>query len=146
MRFTVQTYIAAPPAVVWDLLADWEGSAAWMVDATTVRVIGAQRAGVGTTVEAVTRIAGIPMTDVMVVTAWQDERLIEVEHKRWPIKGPARFLITPEGSGTRMAWDEDLVPPFGRLGAIGGRILRRPIERLLRKSLRRLRAIAEARR
>jgi uncharacterized protein YndB with AHSA1/START domain len=145
MRFEVQTYVAAPPAVVWALLLDWEGSAEWMVDATTVEVLGAQREGVGTRVKAVTRVAGIPLTDVMEVIAWEPERLIEVWHHRWPIRGPARFVMSPEGEGTRFLWVEDLLPPFGRLGEIGGRVLRGPIERLLRKSLTKFRRLAEAR-
>lgn len=145
MRFEVSSHIAAPPSVVWELLLDWEGSAAWMVDATTVRVVGEQRTGVGTRIEAVTRVAGVPLTDRMEVVAWEEGRLIEVMHRRPPIVGPARFLLAPEGNGTRMTWEEDLVPPLGKLGEIGARVLRRPIEALLAKSLQRLRRIAEAR-
>lgn len=145
MRFAVETFVDAPVSRVWEVLLDWEGSTEWMVDATTVEVIGSQREGVGTRVRAVTRVAGIPLTDVMVVSAWENERLIEVDHQRWPIKGPARFIIEPEGAGTRFIWEEDLTSPLGALGEFGGRVLRRPIEALLRKSLRKFRMVAERR-
>lgn len=143
-RFRVSVHIDAPLPRVWELLADWEGSAAWMVDATTVEVVGSRREGVGTHVRAVTRIAGVPLTDEMVVTAWEPPQTIEVMHVGWPIKGPAWFSIAPEGDGTRFEWLEELEPPLGPIGEAGGRILRRPIERVLRASALKLKALAEA--
>lgn len=142
--FEVAERIAAPPARVWAVLLDWEGSAAWMVDATTVEVVGTQREGIGTRVRAVTRIAGIALTDVMVVTDWIPERLIRVRHVGWPIRGDAWFRLEPDGAGTRFDWGEELTPPLGPLGEIGGTLLRRPIERVLGASARKLRALAEA--
>ena len=135
----------APPERVWELLADWEGSAAWMVDATSVVVVGQQREGVGTRVRAITRIAGISLTDVMTVTAWEPGRLLEVFHEGKPIHGRAWFALAPHDDGTRFEWVEDLVPPLGRLGELGGRVLRAPIEAVLRKSMHKLRALAESR-
>ncbi len=143
--FRVVERIDAPVARVWDLLLDWEGSAAWMVDATTVDVIGAQREGVGARVKAVTRIAGIPLTDHMEVVAWWPQRLIQVQHHRPPIKGLAWFALAPlPGNATRFEWGENLKPPFGVLGQIGGRILRAPIQSVLRSSVRKLKALAES--
>jgi uncharacterized protein YndB with AHSA1/START domain len=142
-RFRVATHINASPERVWALLKDWEGSAEWMVDATSVEIVGSQREGVGTKVRAVTRIAGVPITDVMTVTAWEAPNRLEVSHEGWPIKGPAWFELTPDAGGTRFEWVEDLVPPLGPLGEIGGRVLRAPIERVLRKSLMKLKVLAE---
>jgi carbon monoxide dehydrogenase subunit G len=142
-RFHVATHIAAPPERVWDLLKDWEGSADWMVDATSVEVLGDQREGVGTRVRAVTKIAGVPITDVMTVLVWDAPRRLEVEHEGWPIKGPAWFQLSTDAGGTRFDWIEDLDPPLGFLGELGGRVLRAPIERVLRKSLMKLKDLAE---
>ena len=142
-RFAVSTHINAPPERVWGLLKDWEASSEWMVDATSVEVLGAQREGVGTRVRAVTRIAGIPLTDVMTVTVWDEARRLEVDHEGWPIRGPAWFLLEPDAGGTRFEWVEDIKPPLGPLGEIGGRVLRAPIERVLRKSLMKLKRLAE---
>lgn len=143
-RFRVEAHIDAPPSRVWELLKDWEGSAAWMVDATTVEVLGEQRTGIGTRVRAVTRIAGIPLTDLMEVVGWEEGRLISVMHHGWPIRGLAWFALHPtEDGGTRFEWAEELDPPLGPLGELGGRVLRSPIERVLRKSLTKLKRLAE---
>lgn len=139
--FKVVSQIDAPPARVWEVLKDWEGSAAWMVDATTVEVITPQREGVGVRVRAVTRIAGVPLTDEMEVTAWEPERLIQVRHHRPPITGIAWFALSPSGSGTRFEWGEKITPPLGALGEIGGTILKKPIEAVLRASARKLAAL-----
>jgi len=141
-RFRVITHIDAAPQRVWDLIADWEGSAEWMVDATTVEVLGEERE-LGARIRAVTRIAGIPLADVMTVTTWEPPRLLEVHHDGWPIKGPAWFMLTPDAGGTRFEWVEEVDPPLGPLGELGGRVLRAPIERVLRKSLAKLRRLAE---
>ena len=127
------------------MLADWEGSAAWMVDATTVEVIGQRREGVGTRVRAVTRIAGIPLTDEMTVTRWEPPRLMVVRHHRAPIRGPAWFELTPNDDGVTFDWVEEIDPPLGPLGELGGVVLRRPIEAVLAKSARKLKALAEGR-
>lgn len=121
----------------WEVLADWEASAAWMVDATTVEVLTPLRDGVGTRVRAVTRVAGIPLTDIMEVTRWEPGRIIQVMHEHWPIRGLAWFELIPEGARTRFEWVEELDPPFGPLGELGGLLLRRPIEALLMNSARR---------
>lgn len=141
--FRVATRIRAEPSRVWDLLADWEGSAAWMVDATTVDVVGGQRTGVGTKVRALTTIAGIKLVDVMEVVGWEEERLIAVMHHGWPIRGLAWFELVPTENGTWFEWAEELDPPLGPLGELGGLILKRPIERVLRKSVGKLKALAE---
>lgn len=143
--FRVLTRIGAPPSRVWKLLADWEGSSAWMVDATTVEVVGDRREGVGTRVKAVTTIAGVPLTDEMEVVAWEPNRLIGVMHHRRPIRGLAWFELREAADGTTLfEWAEELDPPLGPLGELGGMILRRPIERVLRKSAAKLKRFAES--
>jgi uncharacterized protein YndB with AHSA1/START domain len=143
--FRVLTRIDAPASRVWKLLADWEGSSAWMVDATTVEVLGRQREGIGARVKAVTTIAGVPLTDVMEVVDWEPNRLLGVKHEGWPIRGLAWFELRETNDGaTLFEWAEELDPPLGPLGELGGVILRRPIERVLRKSAMKLKRLAEA--
>jgi uncharacterized protein YndB with AHSA1/START domain len=144
-RFEVVMHIAAPIERVWSLLADWEGSSEWMVDATTVEVLGDRREGVGTRVRAVTRIAGIPLTDEMTVTTWDPPAVMTVRHHRAPIRGIAWWELSPDGTGTHFEWIEELDPPLGPLGELGGLVLRRPIERVLARSAEKLKAIAEGR-
>jgi uncharacterized membrane protein len=142
--FRVLAHIDAPASRVWSLLEDWEGSSAWMVDATTVEVLEGPRRGVGTRVKAVTDIAGIPLTDVMEVVGWEEGHIITVMHHGWPIRGIAWFeLRAAKDGGTWFEWAEELDPPLGPLGEIGGLLLKRPIERVLRKSALKLKQLAE---
>lgn len=116
-----------------------------MVDATSVEVLGEQRTGVGTRIRAVTRIAGIPLVDEMEVVRWEEGRLIEVMHRGRPIRGLAWFELRPSPQGgTWFEWAEELDPPLGPLGEIGGAVLKRPIERVLGKSAAKLKKLAES--
>lgn len=140
----VTTHIDVPPARVWRVLLDWEGSSAWMVDATTVEVLTPRREGVGTRLRAVTTIAGLPLRDVMTVTRWEPGRLIQVHHEGWPIRGLAWFALEPDAGGTRFEWAEELDPPLGPLGELAARIMRRALERVLMRSVIKLRRLASA--
>ena len=142
--FRVAVQIDAAPERVWSLLADWEGSSRWMVDATTVKIVSDRREGVGTRIVAVTDIAGIPLKDRMEVVGWEEGRLIAVQHRGWPIRGLAWFEIrTTEDGTTWFEWAEELDPPLGPLGELGGRVLKRPIERVLARSAEKLKRLAE---
>jgi uncharacterized protein YndB with AHSA1/START domain len=142
-RFAVSTRIAVPIEHAWRVLSDWEGSAAWMVDATTVAIVGTRREGEGTRVRAVTRIAGVRVVDEMTVTRWEPPNLIVVRHHRWPIRGIAWFELRRADGGVRFDWVEELDPPLGPLGEAGGIVLRRPIERVLAKSAAKLKQLLE---
>jgi uncharacterized protein YndB with AHSA1/START domain len=142
-RFEVALRIDAPIERVWDVLADWEGSAEWMVDATTVEVAGDQREGVGTRVRAVTRVAGVKLVDEMTVTRWEPPHVLIVRHHRAPIRGVAWWELQRDGDGTAFTWVEELDPPLGPLGELGGMVLRRPIESMLARSAAKLKAVAE---
>ena len=65
-------------------------------------------------------------------------------HVGWPIRGLAWFEVAPSNGGTWFDWGEELDPPLGPLGELGGRILRKPIERVLGKSAAKLKRLAEA--
>lgn len=137
------THVEAPPKRVWDLVADWEGQTAWMVDATEIRVVGDVREGPGTCLVARTDVAGIEVDDPMVVTRWEPGRLVEVLHLGWPIRGVAWFEVAPTPYGARFEWAEELDPPLGPLGEIGGAVLRSALERMLRRSVANLKRLAE---
>ena len=135
--------VDAPPERVWEVLADWDRSADWILG-TTVEVVGSQREGVGARTRALTRIAGIKLIDEMSVTKWEPPRLIEVRHHRKPVLGDAWFEVVPVDGGAQVEWVEDLELPFGKLGEIAGSVARAPVEWGLRKSLRKLKRLVEA--
>lgn len=140
-----RTHIAAPPERVWDLLRDWEGQAAWMVDATECAVVGDRREGVGTRVRAVTTFAGgIPVADPMEVTRWEEGRLIEIRHLGRVVRGMGWFELSPTPWGTRFEWAEEIDPPLGPLGELGAAVARPALEGMLRASLARLKRLAES--
>ena len=142
LLYRASVRIDAPPERVWEWLADWDRSSQWIMG-TIVEVVGSQREGVGARTRAVTRIAGIKLVDEMSVTRWEPPRLIEVRHHRKPVLGDAWFEVVPVDGGSQVEWVEDLELPFGRLGELGGSVMRAPVEWGLRKSLRRLRVLIE---
>ena len=107
-RIRIRATIDAPPARVWDRLADIADHVSWMADAAAIRFTGDRRSGVGTTFECETRIGPLRTTDLMEVTEWRARR----SHGRPPRRsrtGTGRFLLRRARRGrTMLTWDEDL--------------------------------------
>jgi uncharacterized membrane protein len=146
MRLEVERHTSAPRAVVWQVLTQWERQPEWMLDAKSVEVLTPDRDGVGVTIRCPTNLLGITVEDVMRVTAWEDERLLEVTHLGRIITGSGAFVLedTPDG-GTRIAWWEEVDPPLGAMGEWGATTLVLPIlRRIFGHSLDRLVRLAEA--
>lgn len=147
MLVDIDTTIAAPRAVVWDVLVDWESQSEWMVDAVEIEVVSPQRAGVGTTVRCPTRILGVVIPDVVRVTEWRHRERLAVVHLGSPlVQGGAAFDLadTPD-MGTRVRWTEDVPVPLGPLAAVLGRTVIQPFLRLVfNRSLARLKRRCEA--
>lgn len=141
MLVDLETTIAAPRAVVWDVLVDWEHQSEWMLDAVEIEVVSAQRSGVGTTVRCPTRILGVVIPDVVRVTEWVHRERLGVVHIGSPlVQGSAAFeLSDTRDHGTHVRWTEDVPVPLGALGAAIGRVALGPvIAAVFRRSLRRL--------
>ena len=143
LLYRASVRVNAPPERVWEWLSDWDRSAQWMLG-TTVEVIGPQRNGVGARTRARTKIAGITLIDEMSVTRWEPPRFLQVEHHRKPVLGDAWFEVVPVDRGSQVEWVEDLELPLGRVGELGGSVLRAPVEWGLRKSLTKLKGLVEA--
>jgi carbon monoxide dehydrogenase subunit G len=144
-RVEVRLHIQAPPERVWDVLVDWERQPRWMVDARQVRVVSRHREGVGVVLHCPTNIvAGIVVTDVLVVTEWQPQRRIAVRHDGWLIRGYGAFELAPSAEGIDFTWWEEIDAPLGRLGDAVAQALAVPhVTRLFRRSLARLRRHCE---
>lgn len=144
MRLEVERHSAAPRAVVWDLLTQWERQPEWMLDAKDVEVLTPTREGVGVTIRCPTNLLGITVQDVMRVTRWRAERELAVVHLGRVITGSGAFLLddAPDG-GTRIRWWEQVDPPLGAVGEWGASALALPIlRRVFGRSLERLAALA----
>ena len=148
-RLEIRRLIPAPPAAVWDVIADLERQAAWMVDVRRLEVVrrsgvvlaapGAADAGqygVGATLRVTSTLFGLPVVrDVMVVTAWEPPRRLAVEH-RGQFHGAGEFRLDPAGGGTTFTWAEDFRPPLGPLGEVAFALVVRPhLRRVFSRSL-----------
>ncbi len=125
-----------PPDLVWRILTDWERQSDWMLEASDFVVISPQREGVGVEARATVRIGGISTRDRIRVDAWDPQRRLGIAHLGW-VGGRGDLRLESSGAGrTRLAWREELVPPWGLVGGIGLRLFRPLIARVLRRDLR----------
>ena len=111
-----------------------------MMDATAIRFLGERRRGVGTTFECDTKVGPFRLTDEMSITEWEDGRAMAVEH-RGAVRGVGRFTLHEgPGTGTTLAWDEQLTFPWW-LGGTPGAVMARPVLRTIWKgNLRRFKS------
>jgi hypothetical protein len=133
--FEMDAELDGPPEVVWRLITDWERQGDWMREASNFVVTSPHREGDGVTAEATIRVAGIATRDRIRVDAWEPNRALGIEHLGW-VSGRGDILLTDLGGGrTRFEWREQLVPPWGILGAIGMRALRPLLSRVFRRDI-----------
>ncbi|AYY14304.1 SRPBCC family protein [Actinobacteria bacterium YIM 96077] len=130
MRIAAASTIDLPAREAWSLLTDWERQGAWM-PATTVTAQETGDAGdADGRIEARTGIGPLTFRDPMLVTVWQPPRRCEVWHAGRIVRGPGAFTVEPTGPRQcRVTWQEDLDPPFGRIGRITLKVAR-PLARL----------------
>jgi hypothetical protein len=145
MRLDLHQDTTASRAVVWDVLTRWEEQPRWMLDAKEVHVTSPHREGLGVELRCPTNLLGFTVQDTMVVTGWEEGRLLEVTHTGRIITGKGAFELSdrPDG-GTRIGWWEEVDPPLGAVGELGAQVFVLPIiRRIFRRSLRNLAARAE---
>ncbi len=140
----VRNFIAAPPQAVWDVLADLEHQAAWMVDVRTLDVVTEQKQGAGTVVRVTSELFGQPVVkDVMAITAWEPPRRMDVEH-RGQFHGTGSFVLDPADNGAIFTWVEDFRPPLGPLGELAFSLIIRPhLLRVFARSMANVKRLAE---
>jgi len=142
-RVRVDIEIDATPDEVWAHLADVTAHTEWMRDATTIRLLGEQRDGVGTRYECDTKVGPLTLSDVMEIIDWRPGVAMGVRHEG-VVTGAGLFTLTPIDLDrrTRFAWTEELRFPWwlaGTLGAtIGGRTVLSSIWNNNLKELKRL--------
>ena len=145
MRVQVGVTIEAPPDKVWQVVEPIERHVDWMADAESITFTSEQHRGVGTTFDCLTKIGAFRTTDRMVVTEWEPERAIGIEHQGL-FTGTGRFSLRNMGAGrTRFTWTEDLEFPLWFGGPLGARAAKPMLRRVWRANLERLeRLVASA--
>jgi hypothetical protein len=135
VAFEVVHQFQAPARVVWDELIDWKAHEQW-VPMTRVEVGPGDPHQVGATFTAWTGPWKLALKDMMrVVTLdWiEDDQHghCEVDKLGPVLKGRAGFTVRPSGSGSEVAWVEDVTVPYvpriltpivAKLGAAGFRL------------------------
>ncbi len=141
----VRKHIAATPEAVWDVLADLEHQAAWMVDVRKLQIVTQKQRGVGVIMHVTSALFGLPVVrDIMEITAWQPPHRMDVEH-RGQFHGSGSFVIERSGQGVEFVWTEAFQPPLGVLGEAVFALLVRPHLRMVfARSMENVRRIAEA--
>jgi hypothetical protein len=145
LRLDLHQDTTAPRSVVWTVLTRWEEQPRWMLDAKEVHVTSGHREGLGVELRCPTNLLGFTVQDTMVVTAWDEGKLLEVTHTGRIITGKGAFELSdlPDG-GTRIGWWEEVDPPLGAVGELGAQLVVLPlIRRIFRRSLRNLARRAE---
>jgi uncharacterized protein YndB with AHSA1/START domain len=132
----IQRFIPAPPEAVWEVLADLERQASWMVDVRRLDVVSEQKQGAGVVMHVTSELFGLPVVkDVMMVTAWAPPRRIDVEH-RGQFHGTGQFVLDRVENGTIFTWTEDFEPPLGPVGEAVFRLVIRPhLRRVFARSM-----------
>ncbi|MDH3682568.1 MAG: SRPBCC family protein [Acidimicrobiia bacterium] len=140
----VGTIIDRSPAQVWADVRDIASHVDWMHDAVEIRFLSNAREGLGTRFECDTKVGPFSLTDVMEITAWDDEQRMGVRHVGL-VEGTGEFTLRDLGSNrTEFRWQEDLFFPWFMGGPIGA-FLARPILRFIwNRNLARLKARIEA--
>jgi carbon monoxide dehydrogenase subunit G len=143
---TVDIVIDAPPEQVWAAIEPIETHVEWMTDAESITFITAQRQGVGTAFDCRTRIGPFRTNDRMIVTDWEPNRVLGIEH-RGLFTGHGRFTLEPAGANrTRFTWTETIRFPAWLGGAVGARAAQPVLRRVWRANLQRLARLVASRR
>ena len=128
----VSIVIGRSPSEVWADVREIDSHVAWMLDATAIRFLTEHHEGAGTRFECDTKVGPFKLTDVMEITAWDDECRMGVSHVGL-VEGTGEFILRPIEPGvTEFRWEEDLTFPW-YFGGVVGAFLARPILRLIWK-------------
>lgn len=140
--------IAAPASTVWDYVTDWPRQEEW-IPATRVEKVD-DAASVGGRFRAWTGVGRLGFWDPMTITSWERTPdgggRCEVLHRGSVVHGEGEFAVVAlDESHSRFVWAELLVVPGGRVGAVGWRVARPVVERLIGLGLSKMRDLVESR-
>jgi carbon monoxide dehydrogenase subunit G len=162
VRLERRVDVAAPASQVWDYVTDWPRQGEWIPQTRVENLDSADH--VGGRFRAWSGIGrppssggtrgvsprGVGFWDPMTITAWERTPdgggRCEVLHLGAVVKGEGEFVVEARGeAASRFVWAEMVVLPFGRLGAVGWRVARPVVERLIDRGLRAMRDRVEDR-
>jgi uncharacterized protein YndB with AHSA1/START domain len=137
-----ETYVGAPPEAVFDVLADPESYAHWVVGSSRIRSADANWPAPGARFHHVQGAFGVGLPDNTEVVTAERPRLLVLEARFRPFAvNQVELRIEPSNGGTRVELEEYVT---GGLAGILPQFLFEPAFKLRNaESLRRLRKLAE---
>jgi hypothetical protein len=142
VKVAAQRALPASPETVWRVLVDWETQPRWMKDASSVRVLGAGREGVGVRLAVRTRVFHVPLfTEELEVTGWEPASAMVIEHRSF-IRGTGRWELRRVDDGTEFRWSEEVSLPVPLLGELALLVYRPFLRHMMRGALDGLAAYA----
>lgn len=147
LRIHVCTEIHRTPAEVWANVEDIASHVHWMADAESITFVSEERAGVGTAFDCATRIGPLHLNDRMVVTEWDPEHSMGVDHKGL-VAGSGAFVLTAvptsgDAACTKFCWEEVLTFPLWMGGPLGELAAKPILTYVWKRNLTRLKARVE---
>jgi carbon monoxide dehydrogenase subunit G len=147
---TIERVVEAPPARVWAILTDLDGSAAVITAVERVeRLDGGEEFGVGTRWRETRTLFGKEATETMEVTALEPGRSYVVESRGRGARYRSELGVEPDALGESRLWMTFGAVPEGPLGrllaATIGRLFLGATRRMLRQDLDDIAKAAERR-
>lgn len=143
-HISLSVTIGAPPAAVWASVSNLANHTEWMQDAVAIRFVSDATTGAGVVMDCDTRIGPLQVTDRLVVTEWDEGRVIAIRHEGAVI-GTGRFVLAEAGPDrTLFSWTEDLRFPWWMGGPPGAAAARPILSWTWRRNLATLRRQIEA--
>ena len=140
---TATVIVNAPAGRVFAAFTAWERQGDW-IPFTKVRVVDGD-GGVGSTIEAVTRVGPAVLRDEMRVIKLDPPRTVRVVHYGRVLRGPGVLRCTPmEGDRTQVVWHEWFHLPGGAAGRAAWSVVWPGSKLSLRAALRRFARLVES--
>jgi carbon monoxide dehydrogenase subunit G len=141
-RLQREVDVAAPASRVWDYVTDWPRQGEWIPQTRVENVDEANH--LGGRFRAWSGVGRLGFWDPMTITAWERTNdgggRCEVLHRGAVVKGEGEFAVVAVGDhASRFVWAEVLVVPGGALGALGWRLVRPLVARVIDRGLRTMR-------
>ena len=146
VRLQREVDVEASARAVWDYVTDWPRQEEWVPLTRVERLDAAD--DVGGRFRAWTGLGPVGFWDPMTITAWERTGdgggRCEVLHLGTVVKGEGEFAAVARGpQASRFVWAEVVDLPLGGVGAVGWRVARPVVERVLDRGLDRMRRLVE---
>ena len=134
-RVRVSRVIAAPPGIVWPVIADIEGHARWQVDVRRITITSSSARGVGTTYACDTRLGPVRMRIPMEIVEWDEGAAVAVQYDG-TLRGGGRITLTRKRRRrTKVTWAARVHFPWWMGGAVGALAAAQVLRAVWRKNL-----------